>query len=114
MKKVSVVYFLMIISILFVNKSFADYESYSSTINKVYLYDNATDMWGIRIVLNSPGNICDEWYVKMDTDLRDQMFSLALAAKASAAKVTLMRRGDAENLTNEGKTICGVHRIFFN
>jgi hypothetical protein len=105
---------LVLLPLLFSGISFADYETTTSTIKKVYLYDNATDKWGIRIVLDNPGAICDEWYVKIDTKLRDQMFSLALAAKASSSRITLMRRNDSENLANEGKTVCSVHRIYFD
>ncbi len=89
----------------------ADYEEFTSKIDQIYLFDNGSDLWGIRIKLVNPGSLCSEWYIKMNAALRDQMYALALSAKAQGREITLKRRNDSENLENNG-TICSVHRIY--
>lgn len=88
----------------------ADYEKVASQIDYIYLFEHGTDQWGVRIVLEEPGTDCSEWYIKINSDLSNQMYSLALSAEAQNKKITLMRRNSTENL--DGTTVCGIHRIY--
>jgi len=95
--------------------SYADYEKDTGKIEQIYIIENGTNVFGIRIKLKelepeSKAN-CDEWYIKMNSPLRDQMYSLALSIQAQGKQVTLMKKNNTENIESSG-TICGLHRIY--
>jgi hypothetical protein len=91
----------------------ADYDRTYGKIDYIYLYDNATNSFGVRIVLKDPvttGYKCSEWYLKLSSNLSDQMYALVLAAEAQEKEITLMLRNTSENLPDS--TVCAVHRIY--
>ncbi len=91
--------------------SYADYETVTSKIEQIYVVDNGSNTFGVRIKLSIPGNDCDEWYLKVNSPLFNQMYSLALSIQTQGKDVKLMKRNDSENVESAG-TICGVHRIY--
>jgi len=98
----------------FSNSAVADYETFTSKIDQIYVLDNGTDQWGIRIKLVEPGDLCTEWYVKSAAPLKNEMYTLALTAKVQDLPVSIMRRNDSENIANTNGigNICSVHRIY--
>ncbi len=96
--------------------SAAVYERTYGKIDYIYLFDNATNQFGIRIVLKDPvvgnagGYECSEWYLQLGSELKNQMYAMALAAEAQDKEITLMLRDTAENIS--GTTICAVHRMY--
>jgi len=105
----------MMLSLCFSQASYADYESDVGKIEHIYIIDNGTNVFGIRIKLATlePGSNsgCDEWYIKLNSPLKDQMYSLALSIQAQGKQVKLMKRNNSENIESSG-TICGLHRIY--
>lgn len=93
----------------------ADYETATGKISQIYVIDNGTNVWGIRIKLEDEtadsNAACDEWYVKMSSPMKDQMYSLAVAIQAQGKNATLMKRNSNEDIISSG-TICGLHRIY--
>ncbi len=91
------------------------YQSTSGKIDYIYLHDNASNTYGVRIVLkdtqsNGSGYICSEWYLDLSSGLSDQMYAMALSAEAQDKEITLMLRDTSDNLPDS--TVCAVHRMF--
>ena len=101
----------LLLSIAFPQVSYADYETVTSKIEEIYVIDNGTNVFGIRIKLSNPGTDCDEWYIKMSSPVKDEMYSLALSIQAQGKQAKLMKRNSTEDIESSG-TICGLHRIY--